>query len=95
MPVTCYNLPRPSGAQEMVSYSQGETSYKVKVKSFKQKMLTMRNGQRVNLKTFEVEGIKLRMNLYPSGSSSDEEGYVSIFVQSFSDVDVKILLDKT
>ena len=35
------------------------------------------------------------MNLFPSDSSPDEQGYVSIFVQSFSDVDVKILLDKT
>ena len=46
----------PGEAQEMVSYSQGETSYKVKVKSFKQKMMTMRNGKRVKLKIFVAEG---------------------------------------
>ena len=83
----------PGHAQEMVSFSQGETSYKAKVKSFKQKMMTMRKGQRVTLKTFEVEGIRLRMDLYPNGSSSDDPGYVSIYVKSFADVDVKLLLD--
>ena len=35
----------------------------------------------------------MRMSLYPNGSSPIFQGYVSIFVRSLADVDVKLLLD--
>jgi len=78
-------------AQEMLSYNQGQTSYKVRVKSFKHKMNTWKKGRVISLKSFKVDGISLQMGIYPNGY--EEEDYVSIYIDNLSEFDITIELD--
>lgn len=80
-------------AQEMISYSQGQTSYKVKVKSFKHKMLNWNSGRVIRLKSFKVDGIRLQMLVYPNGNSLEAQDYVSIYIYNLTDFGITILLD--
>ena len=82
-----------SDAQEMISYSQGETIYYVKVNSFKHKMCQWEFGKVIPLKIFQFDGIKLRMKIFPNGSRKELEHNVSVFLQNLSDVNVDVLLD--
>lgn len=77
-------------AQEMLSYSQGQTSYKVRVKSFKHKMNTWKKGRFISLKRFKVDGISLQMTIYPNGM--EEEYYVSIYINNLSEFDITMVL---
>ena len=70
---------------EMISRGQGQTSYKVRVKSFIQKMVTWTPGKFIRLKSFTVDGVKLRMKLYPNGIDQDSKGYVSVEVDNLND----------
>jgi len=80
-------------AHEMLSHSEGQTSYRVRVFSFKQKMKNWKPGRVIHLKTFKVDGIKLRLDIYPNGNTSEEEDNVSIYIRNNSDVDIDILFD--
>jgi len=80
-------------AQEMISYSQGQTNYKVRVKSFKHKMNTWKSGRVIRLKSFKVDGIRLLMSVYPNGNSREVEDSVSIFIHNLSDYDISIVFD--
>ena len=82
---------RMSDAQEMVSYSQGQTSYKVRVKSFKHKMDTWERGMAIPLKNFMVDGVRLHLDIYPNGYK--DEDFVSIFIDNISDYDILIVFD--
>ena len=59
-------------AREMISHSEVQTSYKVRVASFNQKMKTWEPGRVICSKYFNVEGVKLRIVLYPNGTSKGQ-----------------------
>ena len=80
-------------AHEMISYSEGQTSYRVRVDSFKHKMNTWRAGRLIRLKTFKIDGLKLRLELYPNGETQEEVNHVSIYIKNNSNVDIDILFD--
>jgi len=82
-----------STATEKISFSQGLTSYRVKVQSFKHKMNTWKNGRRVFLKEFIVDGISLILELYPNGNIKENVKHVSLFIENRSGVDIDILFD--
>ena len=78
-------------AQEMVSHSEGHTTYKVRVKSFKHKMNTWERGMAIPLKNVMVDGIRLHLDIYPNGYK--DEDFVSIFIDNISDYDISIVFD--
>ena len=78
---------------EMISYNQGQTRYKVRVKSFKHKMNTWANGRIIYLKTLKVDGVTLRMQLYPNGIKVDSQNYVSIFIENLSPFQISFVCD--
>ena len=78
-------------AQEMLSYNEGQTSYKVRVKSFKHKMDTWSMRRAIPLKNFMVDGIWLHMDIYPNGY--EEEDCVSIYIDNLSDYNISMVLD--
>ena len=63
-------------ATEKISFSQGLTSYRVKVQSFRHKMNTWKNGRRVFLKEFNVDDTSLMLELYPNGEDQDDVNHV-------------------
>lgn len=77
----------------MISHSEGQTSYRVRVVSFKHKMNTWKSGRVIHLKTFKIDGVKLGMQLYPNGDEPKYENNVSIFFANFSDDDIDISFD--
>jgi len=80
-------------ATEKISFSQGQTSYRVKVQSFKHKMNTWKNGRRVFLKKFKVDDTSLKLDLYPNGEDKDFVKHVSLFIENCSEVDIDFLCD--
>ena len=78
---------------EKISHSQGQTSYKVRVKSFIQKMTNWKNGRVIDLKSFSVDGVKLRMKVYPNGFAKSSEGYVSVFIENINDFEISLIYD--
>lgn len=80
-------------ATEKISFSQGLTSYRVKVQSFKLKMNTWKNGRRVFLKEFKVDDTSLMLELYPNGEDQNDVNHVSLYIENCSEVDIDILFD--
>ena len=80
-------------AHEMISNSEGQTSYRVRVSSFKHKMNTWKHGRVIHLKTFKIDGVKLKLKIYPNGETEDSVNSVSIFIENKSDVDIDMLFD--
>ena len=80
---------------EMISHIQGQTSYKVRVKSFKHKMKTWENGRAICLKRFNVDGVDLKLEINPNGDEAygGKEGHVSILIRNLSEVDISIKFD--
>ena len=77
---------------EMISHIQGQTSYKVRVKNFKHKMKTWENGRVIHLRSFTVDGVDLKLEIYPNGRVC-EEGHVAISIFNLSEVDISIKFD--
>ena len=80
-------------ATEKISFSQGLTSYRVKVQSFKHKMNTWKNRRPIFLKEFEVDDISLMLELYPNGEDKEDIKHVSLLIVNRSGVDIDILFD--
>ena len=78
---------------ERISISDGQTSYIVRVKSFREKMLSWENGKEIRLKTFSVDGALLKMEIYPNGMEEGDEGYVSVYIVNQNFFDFAILFD--
>ena len=78
---------------EMISNSEGKTSYRVRVDDFKYKMNTWKSGRVIHLKSFKIDGIELRLQLYPNGNERKSENHVSIFVENTSDFGIDLLFD--
>ena len=78
---------------EIISHSQGQTSYKVRVKSFIQKMDTWKNGKVIRLKSFSVDGVKLRMKVYPNGIDEECRGNVSMMIENLNDFKIRLNCD--
>lgn len=78
---------------EMISHSQGETSYKVRVKSFKHKMNTWVNGRVIHLKSFHVDGVELKLEIYPNGEEESLKSHVAISIVNLSNLDISMVFD--
>ena len=78
---------------EMISHSQGQTIYTVMVKSFIQKMETWTPGRVIRLKSFSVDGVKLRLKVYPNGQDEFWEGYVSFVIENLNDFKIRLNCD--
>ena len=78
---------------EMISHSQGQTSYIVRVKSFIQKMNSWTPGRVLRLNSFSVEGVKLRLKVYPNGQDENCEGHVSLVIENVNDFKIKLHCD--
>ena len=82
-----------SDVDEMISYNQGQTSYKVRVKSFKHKMVTWDNARMLQLKSFKVDGVTLMITLYPNGAEADAENHVSIYIENLNQFKISFVFD--
>ena len=78
---------------EKISHGQGQTSYKVMVKSFIEKMTTWKSGRVIQLKSFSVDGVKLRMKVYPNGFDGLCYGYVSVLIENLNDFEISLTYD--
>ena len=47
----------------------------------------------IRLKNFTVEGVKLKMNLFPNGDWERTEDHVSLYIENLSDHNISILFD--
>ena len=75
----------------MISHSEVQTSYKVRVASFNQKMKTWEPGRVICSKYFNVEGVKLRIVLYPNGRTQGDVNHISFFICNESEVAIDLL----
>ena len=75
---------------EKISHDQGMTSYRCQVLSFEDKMRSWKPGRLLRLKSFYVNGVKLRLQVYPNGDSNANRDFTSIFVDSMSPNDIVI-----
>ena len=75
--------------EEKISRDQGMTSYRCKVLSFESKM-NWRPGSQISLKSFYVDGVKLKLGLYPNGATNKDKDHTSIYVENMSPDDIKI-----
>ena len=83
-------------ASEMISHREGRTSYKGRVESFKHKMKTWEPGMLICSKYFKVNGVKLRIALYPNGIDQEAVNHVSLAICNASGVAIDMLMgDKT
>ena len=64
--------------KERVSHQNGETHYRVLIRSFRDKMRSWNPGRLVRLKTINVDGVPLKLEVYPNGIDRDLAGYVSV-----------------
>ena len=78
---------------EIISHSQGQTSYKARVKSFIKKMNSWTPGRVICLKSFSVDGVKLRMKVYPNGINEDCENHVSMVIENVNDFKIRLKCD--
>ena len=78
---------------EKISHDQGMTSYRCQVLSFEDKMRSWKPGRLLRLKSFYVNGVKLRLQGYPNGDSNANRDFTSIFVDSMSPNDIVIDMD--
>lgn len=78
---------------EMISHSQGQTSYKVRVKSFRHKMNTWENGRVIRLKSFNIDGVDLKLEIYPNGEDESITSHVSVSVVNLSNLDISMVFD--
>ena len=79
--------------REMISHSDGPTSYKMRVASFKNKMKTWASGRKISSKDFKVDGVKLRITLYPNGEDQEVVNHISFYIHNYSCVDIDLLCD--
>ena len=82
-------------ADEKISHDQGITNYRVKVHSFEQKMSQWKPGRIIHLKTFCVNGVELRLEVYPNGETNKTRDFTSIYIANLSNDDIKITFDLT
>ena len=80
---------------EFISRSQGQTSYRVRVKSFIQKMYNWNSGRVIRLKSFTVDGVKLKIGVYPNGIDETCEGFVSLSIESMNNFELVLNFDLT
>ena len=79
--------------QEMIiSHNEGQTSYKAKINSFK-RLNTWKPGWRICSKLFKVDGVNLRIDVYPNGRCQDDVNLVSFYIVNKSDVAIDLLCD--
>ena len=79
--------------REMISHSEGPTSYRMRVASFKNKMKTWASGRKISSKDFKVDGVKLRIQLFPNGEDQEVMNHISFYIHNYSGVDIDLLCD--
>ena len=76
---------------ESVSNDGSETTYKVKILKFRERMRSWVPGRSVRLlKSFRVADCKLRLVIYPNGSDIDHKGWVSVFLENEAEEPIQI-----
>ena len=78
-------------ACKIISHKQ--TSFKVRVESFKNKMNTWKPGRVLCSKYFNVNGVKLRFELNPNGDDKEDLNHISFFIRNESSVAIDLLCD--
>ena len=76
--------------REHISQEDGWTHHRILIRDFEGKMTFWRPGRFVKLRTLHVDGLPLRLQIYPNGFTEDDRGHVSYFVENLGDVDVMI-----
>ena len=56
-------------------------------------MTNWKSGRDIHLKSFSVDGVKLRMKVYPNGFDEYAEGYVSVFIENVNDFEISLNYD--
>ena len=79
--------------EEKISRGPGMVSYRCQVLSFENKMRAWKPGRIIRLKSFYVNGIQLRLQLYPNGRANAERNFTSMFVENMGQEDIKIDCD--
>ena len=75
--------------EEKISRDQGMTSYRCKVLAVEDKMC-WKPGREIRLKSFYVDGVRLKLALYPNGATNKEKNHTSIYVENLSPYDITI-----
>ena len=76
---------------ESVSNDGSETTYKVKILKFRERMRSWTPGRSVRLlKSFRVADCKLRLVIYPNGHDTDHKGWVSVFLENEAEEPIQI-----
>ena len=76
--------------REYISHRDGETLHSIQIRDFKDKMKRWNPGREVRLKTVYVDGLSLKLEIYPNGYIEEEVNYVSFFIKNLGDSDIKI-----
>ena len=76
--------------EEKISRHHDMTSYRCKVLAVEDKMRSWRPGGEIILKSFYVDGVRLKLQLYPNGNTNKEKNHTSIYVENLSPYDIKI-----
>ena len=79
--------------KERVSHQNGQTHYRVLIRFFRDKMRNWNQGRLVRLKTIDVDGVPLKLEVYPNGDSRENSGYVSLYIANLGTYDVGVEVD--
>ena len=76
--------------KERVSHENGQIHYRALIRSFRDKMRNWNPGRLVRLKTVNVDGVPLKLMIYPNGSKKDNVGYISYFIENLGAYDIEL-----
>ena len=88
-----WTLSKGPSTKERVAHQNGQTDYYVQITSFRYLMWDWQPGRLVRLKTINVDGVPLRLDVYPNGNIEYNAGYVSLIITNLATYDIRLEMD--
>jgi len=78
--------------KERVSHDNGngQIHYRALIRSFRDKMRNWNPGRVVRLKPVTVDGVPLKLLVYPNGDEKDSAGYISYYIENLGAYDIEV-----
>ena len=76
--------------KERVSLENGQIHYRALIRSLRDKMRNWNPGRLVRLKTVNVDGVPLKLQIYPNGYTWDTPAYISYFIENLGSCDIEL-----